>query len=119
VEDDKGEATTYRGLPLLSVLESGGLDVSSMAAQRQVAPAVVVAEGRDGYAVAFSLGELLMHRADPRVYLVTETTDGPLPPDQGPVRLIVLGQRARSAYGLSKIEVRFLAKNPPKGASRN
>ena len=32
----------------------------------------------------------------------------------GPERLIVSGDRARSAYGLARIEVKLLAENPAK-----
>ncbi|HTY43493.1 MAG TPA: molybdopterin-dependent oxidoreductase [Thermoanaerobaculia bacterium] len=115
VEVDGPQGTiVYRGRPLLEVLEKAGLVTAGMPNERKLAPDVVVASGRDGYTVAFSVGELTMHRADPRVYLVAETAQGPLPADQGPVRLIVVGQRARSAYGLAKIEVRSLGTNAAK-----
>jgi len=117
VEDMQGGVTVFHGRPLLEVLERGGLETEGMPNERNLASAVVLAQGRDGYTAAFSMGELLMHRADPRVYLVAETAQGPLPADQGPVRLIVVGQRARSAYGLARVEVRNLAQNKPKAKS--
>jgi hypothetical protein len=85
-----------------------------MASQRHLAPAVAVVTARDGYTVVFSVGELLMHRADPRVFLVAESSSGPLPENEGPVRLLVYGDRARSAYGLARVEVKLLAENPAK-----
>jgi len=112
VEESQGDVSIYHGLPLLDVLEKNGLETRSMASQRKLAPGVVLVTARDGYTVVFSLGELLMHRGDPRVYLVAETAQGPLPENQGPVRLVVLGDRSRSAYALAKIEVRYLAENP-------
>ena len=112
VEESQGDVILYHGLPLLDVLEKNGLESRTMAAQRKLAPGVVLVTARDGYTVAFSIGELLMHRGDPRVYLVPETAQGPLPENQGPVRLIVLGDRTRSSYALAKIEVRYLAENP-------
>jgi hypothetical protein len=117
LEDMQGGVTVFHGRSLLEVLEKGGLDVHGMPNERTTAPAVVIAQGRDGYTAVFSIGELLMHRADPRVYLVAETAQGPLPADQGPIRLIVVGQRARSAYGLAKLEVRYLAENKPRRVS--
>jgi hypothetical protein len=111
VEESQGDVAIYHGLPLLAVLERTGLESKAMAAQRKLAPAVVLATARDGYTVVFSIGELLMHRGDPRVYLVAETAQGPLPENQAPVRLIVLGDRTRSSYALAKIEVRYLADN--------
>ena len=113
LSSEQGEPATYKGVPLLDVLEAGGLELKGMGAERRLAPAVVVASGRDSYAVAFSIGELAMHRSDPCVFLTGETTGGALPPDQGPIRLVVTGQRARSAFALAKIEVRFLAENKP------
>lgn len=111
VEAADGEVV-YHGLPLLEVIEKAGLDTRSMAGARKTAPAIVVVTARDGYTVAFSIGELVMHRADPRVYLVSESAAGPLPENEGPVRLIVLGDRVRSAYALRSIELRHVAQNP-------
>jgi hypothetical protein len=112
IEDTEGNVTVYHGLPLLDVLEKNGLQTRTMAAERKTAPGVVLAVARDGYTVVFSLGELLMHRADPRVYLVAESSVGALPANEGPVRLIVYGDRVRSSYGLAHIELRYLAENP-------
>ena len=112
-EDGKGGAIVYGGAPLLAVLEKNGLDTKDMNAERKAAPAIVIATARDGYTVVFSVGELLLHRGDPRVYLVAEKAGSALPENEGPVRLIAAGQRARSAYGLVRIEVKYLADNPP------
>ena len=113
LEESQGDVTVYHGLPLLEVLEKAGLETKTMAAQRKLSAAALLATTRDGYAVAFSLGELLMHRADPRVFLVAETAAGPLPDNEGPVRLIVYGDRARSAYALARLEIKYLATNAP------
>src|SRR6266542_2712549 len=111
VETGVGDAAVYHGLPLLEVIENAGVETKTMAGQRKTAPAIVVAVSRDGYTVAFSLGELLMHRSDPRVFLVSESA-------AGPVRLIVLGDRARSAYGLRTVELRYVAQNPGTATKR-
>ncbi|HEY7112694.1 MAG TPA: hypothetical protein VIA45_07140 [Thermoanaerobaculia bacterium] len=113
-EGSEGDVTVFHGQPLLDVLEKGGLETKAMASQRHLAPAVAVVTARDGYTVVFSVGELLMHRADPRVFLVAESSSGPLPENEGPVRLLVYGDRARSAYGLARVEVKLLAENPAK-----
>jgi hypothetical protein len=112
VETGTGDAVVYHGLPLLEVIENAGVETKTMAGQRKTAPAIVVATSRDGYTVAFSMGELLMHRSDPHVFLVSESAAGPLPENEGPVRLMVLGDRARSAYGLRTVELRYVAQNP-------
>jgi DMSO/TMAO reductase YedYZ molybdopterin-dependent catalytic subunit len=111
VEGAVGDALVYHGLPLLEVLEKAGLDLRTMAGQRKSAPAIVVVTARDGYTSVFSVGELLMHRADPRVFLVAETAGGPLPENEGPVRMFVQGDRVRSPYGLKTLEIRYIATN--------
>ena len=111
LEDTQGNVTVYHGLPLLEVLEKAGLDVRTMAGERVSAATVVLARARDGYTVAFSVGELRANQANPRVFLVSETAMEPLPENQGPVRLVVYGDPVRSAYGLAAIEIKVLAEN--------
>ncbi len=103
--------TIYHGVPLIEVLEQGGLDIKTMASERKTAAAVVLASARDGYTVVFSIGELRDARANPKVFLVAETASGPLPENEGPVRLVVYGDVVRSAYALARIELKALAEN--------
>ena len=112
VELPDGDSIVYHGRPLLDVIEKAGIDTRSMAGQRKTAPAIIVVRSRDGYTAVFSMGELLMHRADPRVFLVSETAAGPLPESEGPVRLIVHGDRVRSSYALKDVELRYVGQNP-------
>jgi len=114
VEEPQGDVVVYHGMSLLDVLEKSGLDVKTMEGQRATASMIVVVTGRDGYTAVFSVGELRTNRENPKVFLVSETGSGPLPEDKGPVRLIVLGDRARSAYALAKIELKSLAENKKK-----
>lgn len=111
LEDTDGNVKVYHGVPLLEVLEKGGLDLKTMAGERKSASQVVLVTARDGYTVVFSVGELRMNRANPKVFLVAETSAGPLPENEGPVRLIVYGDVVRSPYGLARIELKALAEN--------
>jgi hypothetical protein len=112
MDSNDGDTIVFHGAPLLSVLEEAGFDVRTMAGERRAAGEIVVVTARDGYAVAFSTGELMASRGGPLVYLVYETAAGPLPAEQGPIRVIAMGQRARSPYAIAKIEVRAVANNP-------
>jgi hypothetical protein len=112
VDTHDGDTIVYHGAPLLAVLEDSGFDVRTMPGQRRAAGEVVVVTARDGYTVVFSTGELMAARGGPLTYLVWETAAGPLPAEQGPVRVVTLGQVARSPYGLARIEVRAVASNP-------
>ena len=113
LEDVQGNVTVYHGTPLLEVLEKNGLDVRTMGGERKSAATVVLVRARDGYTVAFSIGELRNNRANPRAFLVPESASGPLPENEGPVRMIAYGDPVRSPYGLASVEVRTLSENPP------
>jgi hypothetical protein len=113
IETEHGGKVVYRAVPLLQILESAGLETEGMPAMRKLAAAIVVATARDGYTAVFSGAELLAARTEPRVFLSAATTSGALSEEQGPVRLVVTGERARSVYGLTRIEVRFVAENKP------
>ena len=113
LEDVEGNATVYHGTPLLEILEKNGLDLRTMAGERKAAASIVLATARDGYAVVFSAGELRAGRENPKVFLVSETSTGPLPENEGPVRLIVLGDPVRSAYALATLELRNLTEHAP------
>lgn len=115
IEDAAGNTIVYHGAALLDVLEKSGLDLKTMAGQRASAAQVVLATGREGYTVVFSVGELTANRSNPKVFLVAESSEGDLPENEGPVRLIVYGDKARSAYGLARIELRALADNAKPG----
>jgi hypothetical protein len=112
LEDVSGNVTVYHGTPLLEVLEKNGLDVRTMAGERKSAATVVLVRARDGYTVAFSVGELRNNRANPKVFLVAESANGPLPENEGPVRSVTYGDPVRSPYGLASVEVRMLSENP-------
>lgn len=111
LEDTHGNTIVYHGMSLLELLEKNGLDLKTMAGERKSAGQVVLASARDGYTVVFSVGELRANRSNPKVFLVAESSEGPLPENEGPVRLIVYGDPVRSAYGLARIELRVLADN--------
>lgn len=68
---------------------------------------IFVVTGRDGYAVAFSLGEIIPDLGGKTV-MVAERVDGRAVPDQGGLRLIVPGDKrgARNVRALAKIELR-------------
>ncbi len=110
LEDADGNVTIYHGMPLLEVLEKNGLDLKTMAGERKSAASVVVVTASDGYTVVFSVGELRASRANPKVFLVSETAMDPLPEKEGPVRLIVYGDPVRSSYGLATVELKSLGR---------
>jgi len=91
---DPGKEMVYSGTPLVEVLKAGGLLFdSAMAGIRETVTMTVLVEATDGYRAVFSLAELDPELTD-RVILLADTKDGqPLPPREGPFRIIVPGEK--------------------------
>ena len=78
----------------MEVLKAGGLLLDSgMAGIRETVRMTVLVEATDGYRAVFSLAELDPELTD-RVILLADTKDSqPLPPREGPFRIIVPGEK--------------------------
>ena len=85
---------TYSVISLRRVLAESGVPVDSLRG-RQLA-LVVVGEARDGYRVAFSLGELAPAMGAREVLLAFRRDGVDLPAAEGPFRLIVQGEQRQS-----------------------
>ena len=104
-----GEQMVYSGTPLLEALKAGGLVFDSgMAGLRDAVKMTVIVEAADGYQAAFSMAELDPELTD-RVILLADNKDGqPLPPGEGPIRIIVPGEKrpARWVHQVKSLTVR-------------
>lgn len=91
---DPGKEIVYSGTPLVEVLKAGGLLIDpGMTGIRETVRMTVLVEASDGYRAAFSLAELDPEFTD-RVVLLADAKDGqPLPPREGPFRIIVPGEK--------------------------
>lgn len=105
-QTSKGESKgRYRGVLLWAVLEKAGLGKGG-----DIHPALrqtFVVTGRDGYAIAFSVGEVAPDFGDTPVMIATDRDGKPLPPEEG-LRLIVPGDKrgARNVRDVATIELR-------------
>jgi hypothetical protein len=109
-EQDGGKMM-YEGVALQEILKKAGIPFGRAMRGKALA-GYVLAEAKDGYAVAFSLGELDPDLGGARV-IVADTRDGkPLFAYQGPFRLVIPADKegARSLRMLEKIEVVKLRK---------
>jgi len=87
---DRGETTTYTGVPLRTLLKEE-LGDAGMAQLKELADAVVTVEAADGYRVAYSAAALAMDE-DGSKYLLAFTKNGKPLGDEGPARVIVPGE---------------------------
>jgi DMSO/TMAO reductase YedYZ molybdopterin-dependent catalytic subunit len=106
-----GSKTVYEGVLLREILQKAGVP-SGGKLRGKALTTYVLATARDGYQVAFTLGEL-----DPQfgneTILVADTRDGkPLPEKQGPFRLVCPNEKegARSVRMLETLHVVQLSK---------
>src|SRR5262249_44014026 len=91
----RGKALKARGVPLLDLIKEAGPRVDPARKNHLLAFAALV-KGIDGYAVAFSLGELLPENGNRQVYVVTEVDGAPLPEKEAPARLLALDEEKPS-----------------------
>lgn len=95
----------YRGVLLRDVLDAAGAlhDTDRHADLKRT----LLVTGRDGYAIAFSVGELLPEFGDTPVIVARGIDGGPLPAEEG-LRLVVDGDRrgARAVTNIARVELR-------------
>ena len=110
VTEQDGVKTTYEGVTLQEILKKAGIPFGRQMRGKALA-GYVLAEAKDGYAVAFSLGELDPDLGGTRVIVADKRDGKPLFEYQGPVRLVIPAEEgARSVRMLEKLEVVKLRK---------
>jgi DMSO/TMAO reductase YedYZ molybdopterin-dependent catalytic subunit len=102
---DPSKEIIYSGTPLVELLKAGGLQLDSDTAHfREMVAITVLIEAADGYRAAFASAELDPELTD-RIILLADTKDGqPLPPGEGPFRVIVPGEK-RPARWVRQVKV--------------
>ena len=110
--EQDGEKTIYEGVALQEILKNAGIPFGRQM-RGKVLAGYVLAEAKDGYAVAFSLGELDPDLGGTRVIVADKRDGKPLFEYQGPVRLVIPADKegARSVRMLEKLEVVKLRKS--------
>ncbi len=109
-EQDGGKIT-YEGVQLQEILKKAGIPFGRAMRGKALA-GYVLAEAKDGYAVAFSFGELDPDLGGTRALVVDKRDGKALFPYQGPVRLVLPADKegARSVRMLEKLEIVKLRK---------
>jgi DMSO/TMAO reductase YedYZ molybdopterin-dependent catalytic subunit len=109
--DHEGGKFTYEGVSLQEVLKKAGIPFEKGIRGKLLA-SYVLASAKDGYQVVFSFGELDSSFGNEKVLIVDKRNGKPLFAYQGPLRLVVAGDKAgaRDVRMLEKIEVVRLRK---------
>jgi len=107
VEDEKGNPETYSGVPISAILEKAGAPLGKELRGKNMT-LYVLAGATDNYHAVFALAELDPAFTD-RVVVVADQRDGkPLPPKEGPIRLVAPGEKrhARWVRNLTSLTVK-------------
>ncbi len=104
----------YDGVPISTVLGKAGVPQGSALRGKSMA-LTVIAEGSGGYRAVFSLAELDEDFAAEAVLIVDSVDGQPLGPDQGPLRLIVPGDKRQGRWvrALKSITIVNLSSTSP------
>lgn len=96
---NSGKDVVYSGTPFMEVLKAGGLSLGSgVAGIREIVTMTVFIEAADGHRAVFSLAELCPDFFD-RVTLLADTKNKqPLPPGEGPFRIIAPSEKLRRRW---------------------
>lgn len=110
-----GEAVTYKGVPLRSLLADRLKGPNAMADLRNLADSVLVVRASDDYQAAISAAEVAMDESGQKYLLATERNGKPLDPKQGVVKLIVPGdpQHVRWVRMVSGVDLVRMPKAKP------
>lgn len=112
--DSRGQTHQVVGVPLSRILAHFGFtpgpmgkDVSK-ADKRAGYRKVVLATAADGYTAVFSSAEVAQDMGPTRALVIWEVDGMPVPPDTGPLRLVVLTDKepSRSLHQLTRLELK-------------
>ncbi|MCL7989067.1 molybdopterin-dependent oxidoreductase [Sphingobacterium sp. lm-10] len=107
-DNRSGKAYVYTGVNVQALLEKAGAPVGAALRGENLSKFLLV-RCADGYEVLFSLAELDSSFTDRRVVLAYLKDDVPLDASEGPLRLIVPGEKkpARSCFQVVEIIIGF------------
>jgi DMSO/TMAO reductase YedYZ molybdopterin-dependent catalytic subunit len=104
VQDEKGQDARYRGVPLRDVLAKAGAALPTLRGKKALTGTVRV-NAADGYAVVFALPELDPDFTDREVLVCFERDGKPLSGEEGPLRLVVPGEKKHARWVRRVVEL--------------
>ena len=96
-----GKTIACEGVALTALLARAGVPAGE-ALRGPALASVVIATGKDGYRVAFSLAEIDAKLGSKPVFVVNRCAGAPLAAEDGPLRLVVPGE-ARAARSVRQL----------------
>ncbi len=94
---DHGKDAAFEGVALSEVLKMAGIPTGESLRGKQLVKYLLV-DARDGYQVIFTLAELDSAFTDREVLLVDRRDGKPLSADEGPLRIVVPGEKRAARW---------------------
>jgi hypothetical protein len=96
-----GQTISCEGVPLAALLARAGIPAGE-ALRGTALASVIIATGKDGYRIVFSLAEIDAKLGNNSVFVVDRCAGAPVAADDGPLRLVVPGE-ARAARSVRQL----------------
>ncbi len=110
--DHDGTDAEYEGVQVVEVLRSAGAPLGDTLRGKALATAVVV-HAADGYQAVFSLAELDPAMTDRATLLAWSRNGEPLAASQGPIRLVVAGEKRQARWVRQVTAIEVISINRP------
>jgi DMSO/TMAO reductase YedYZ molybdopterin-dependent catalytic subunit len=110
--DHDGTEAEYTGVPIAELLRLAGADLGERLRGLALTKAVVI-HAADRYQAVFSLAELDPGMTDHLTLLAWSRNNELLPPSQGPVRLVVSGEKRQTRWVRQVTAIEVVSLNRP------
>ena len=112
--EDQGGRAIYEGVPLTEILRRAGVNIGRAPLQGKALTSVLFVTGLDGFQAVFALAELDQAATDRRI-LLADTRDGrPLSGNEGPLRVVVPGDKYPLRWVRHVVRMTVADVTPPK-----
>lgn len=111
VAEHNGATSNYRGVSIVSLLESAGLTFGKALRGKRLATYLLV-QARDGYQVVFALPELDPAFNDRIIFLAYSKNGGELPEEEAPLRVIVSSEKREARWIRQVVSFKILLVAP-------
>jgi DMSO/TMAO reductase YedYZ molybdopterin-dependent catalytic subunit len=110
---DHGKDAAFEGTPLVDVLKLVGAPFGE-ALRKDKLLLVLVVDARDGYHAAFALPEIDPEFTDREILLVDKRDQKPLSAEEGPLRIVVPGEKKGARWVRQVVALRIERAPAPK-----
>lgn len=107
-KDKDGKEHVFKGVKLVSLLDSAGVTLGKALRGKNLTKYVLI-QAADGYQVVFSLAEVDPEFSEQTILLAYRVDGNPLPKGEGPIRLVVPGDKKPTRWVREVTSIKVLS----------